>query len=322
MSIEPASTVAGSRPGSNLTLKDLRHVWFLNQTLSFNRAAELAGISQSALSQSIANIEQRLGVELFDRDRRNVSATLFATLIAEQAESVMNSLEEMGSHIDALRDSREGAVAFGMGIFAANHLLNPVLTRFYELHPEIHLRATVNVVDELENQLLRGDIKFFVAAKYPKFRDATPVREHLYRDELVVALRPDHPLVEQDPISCRELIHYPTVTADGDYLRQKIYQVLTNTEEFELLNRNFPAVRLQQPWSLVDFVEVSDHLILASKSALQHLLNAGRLVAVNVRDLDMGIDVELVYRHAGMSPADHRMVAIVREVIASQQLSQ
>ena len=44
---------------SRLTLKELRHVLLLQQTLSFNRAAELAGVSQSALSQSIARIEKR-----------------------------------------------------------------------------------------------------------------------------------------------------------------------------------------------------------------------------------------------------------------------
>ena len=77
----------------------------------------------------------------------------------------MNGLEDMGSHIAALRDAREGSVAFGMGIFAANHLLNPVMTQFYQRYPEIHVRAAVNVPGELQDQLLRGDIDWFVAAR-------------------------------------------------------------------------------------------------------------------------------------------------------------
>ncbi len=49
---------------SSLSLKELRHIYLLHQNLNFIRAAKLAGITQSALSQSIANIEQRMGIEL------------------------------------------------------------------------------------------------------------------------------------------------------------------------------------------------------------------------------------------------------------------
>ena len=59
---------------SSINLKELRHVLLLHETLSFKRAAELAGVTQSALSQSIATLEERLGVKLFDRNRRKGNA--------------------------------------------------------------------------------------------------------------------------------------------------------------------------------------------------------------------------------------------------------
>jgi len=315
-----SGTASKARTSSDLTLKELRHVWFLHQTLNFNRAAELAGITQSALSQSIANIEERLGVELFDRNRRAVSATVFAGLIAEHAESVLNSLKEMGSHIDALREAREGSVVFGMGIFAANHLLNPVLARFQAHHPDIDVRATVNIPGVLQDMLLRGDIDWFVAARDPLFRDAAPNRELLFQDRLVVACRPDHPLTSSGPVGAQALIRYPTVTYDGNYMKRQLYPLLGDTDEFELLERNIPAVVTQQPWLLVDFVEVSDHVIVASKSALQQWLQAGRLVEVEIDELDLALDIELVVRAGvSMSPGNERMVGVVREVVASQR---
>ena len=316
------STAPNSRTGSRLTLKELRHVWLLDQTLNFNRAGELAGITQSALSQSIANIEERLGVKLFNRNRRAVSPTVFARLIAKQAESVLNSLDEMGSHIDALREARAGSIAFGMGIFASNHLLNPVMAWFHRRFPEINVRTTVDVPGVLQDLLLRGDIDWFVAARDAQYRDTGPNRELLYRDRLTVACRPGHPLISRGPVIARELIRYPTISPDGKYIKRQIYPLLSDTDDFELLERNIPAVTTQQPWLLVDFAEVSDHVIIASRSALQHWLQAGRLVMIEIDDLDMVLDIELVVRPGGsLSHGNERMVEVVREVVANQQLT-
>ncbi len=312
--------VSGAKP--RLTLKELRHVWLLNQTLNFNRAASNAGISQSALSQSIANIEKRLGVMLFRRDRRNVFVTSFGRIVATHAEIVLHSLEDMDTHIEATRDSREGEVAFGMGIFVANHLLSPVLMHFHQQYPEVHLNSTVAHDRSLQDQLARGDIQFFVAGRDPQFRDKAPTREMLYREELVVACRPGHPLLSPPSISAVELIHFPAITYDGSYLRRQIDQRLTNTEEFELLERNCPAIELQQPWLLTELVLASDHLMIASRTALKDWLADGRLIEIDVNDLDTSLDIELTYnKDINLNPSYQRLIDTIKQVIHNQHLS-
>ena len=311
--------VSDTKP--RLTLKELRHVWLLMQSLNFNRAASNAGISQSALSQSIASIERRLGVMLFRRDRRNVFVTSYGRIVATHAEIVLHSLEDMATHIEATRDSREGSVAFGMGIFVANHLLSPVLTQFHQQYPEVRLHSTVAHLDSLQNQLTQGDIQFYVAGRDPQFRNKAPLREMLYCEELVVAGRPEHPLLSSPSISAIELIHFPAITYDGSYLRRQIDQRLTNTEEFELLELNCPAIKLQQPWLLVDLALRSDHLIIASRTALKDWLSDGRLKRIEVNDLDMSLDIELTYnKEINLSPSYQRLTDTIRQVIHDQQL--
>jgi DNA-binding transcriptional LysR family regulator len=311
-----------SASGPRLTLKELRHVWLLNQSLNFKRAAANAGISQSALSQSIANIEGRLGVALFVRDRRSVESTSFGRIIASQAELVLRTLEDMDRHIDAMRDSKEGEVAFGMGIFLANHLLNPVLAQFHHSYPDIHLRSSIAPVRDLEEQLTRGEIQFFVAGRDPQYRDINHQRELLYRERLVVACRPGHPLLAHAPVNGVDLVRYPAVTYDGSYLRRQLYPRLGNTREFELLERNCPAIQAQQPWLLVDFVQLSDYLLIASRTALEAWLADARLAIVEVSDLEMSIDIELTHRGAvTASPNPQRLIEVIKEVVQRQQLS-
>lgn len=307
---------------ASLSIKDIRHINLLHKTLNFVKAAKLAGITQSALSQSIANIERRLGIELFIRTRRSVTPTVYAQLIAERATSILNSLEDINLHIDALRGVREGQVAFGIGIFAAGHLLAPVMSRFHQNYSDIHMRTFVDHVGELQNKLVSGEVDLFVAGRDPQFRDSFPSRYLLYKDELIVVGRSEHPLVSKDPISALELIHFPIVANDGEFLRRQIYPLLEKTEEFTLLEANLPAVILQQPWMLAGFAKESDHLIVWSRAQLQPWLETGELVIIEISDLRMEVEMELVKRNdANPSPAVERLEEVIRLVVDQQILN-
>ena len=306
---------------SSLSLKDLRHIYSLHKTLNFVQAAKLAGITQSALSQSIANIEQRMGIELFKRTRRSVSPTVYAQLIAERATSIINSLDDINLHIDALRGVREGEVAFGIGIFVAGHLLEPVMSKFHQNYSDIHMLTFVDHVENLQSKLISGDIDLFVAARDPEFRDSFPSRDLLYKEELVIVGRRNHPLVSKSPINALELIHFPIATYDGRFLKRQIYQLLEKTEDFKLLETNLPAAVLQQPSMLAGFAIESDYLILSSKSAMQPWLKDGDLVIIEISNLRMEIEVELVRRNvANPSPAVGRLEEVIRHVIDHQHL--
>ena len=306
---------------SSLSIKDLRHINLLHKTLNFVEAAKLAGITQSALSQSIAKIEKQMGIELFKRNRRSVSPTVYAQLIAERATSIINSLEDINLRVDALRGIREGVVAFGIGIFAAGHLLEPVMSQFHQDNSDIRMRTFVDHVGGLQSKLSSGDLDLFVAGRDPQFRDSFLAREFLYKDELIVAGRQEHPLVPKAPISALELIHFPIATYDGGFLQRQIYQLLEKTEEFRLLDANLPAVALQQPWMLAGFAKKSDYLIVSSRAALKPWLERGDLVTIEVVDLVMDVEIELVKRNAAnQSPAIERLEAIIRQVIDDQHL--
>jgi len=184
---------------------------------------------------------------LFTRNRRSVNVTPFALLVTEHAEQVMHTMMNLHAHTEAMRDSRSGQLAFGIGIFAANHLLNPIMLKINERYPEASIQVVVGPPAELRDKLKNGDIEFFVAADDPEYHDDDTLRQKLYSEKLVIACRADHPLHRQDKISCLDLINYAAITYDGNFLKRQIYPLLSSAHEFELLKRNFPAIALQHP---------------------------------------------------------------------------
>ena len=305
-----------------MSLNELRHVALLTQTLSFGRAAELAGISQSALSQSIAKIERGLGLQLFERNRRSVSATPVALLVAEHADQVAHTMKSLQIHTDALRDSRTGYLTLGIGIFAANHLLNPIMLKIHERYPHAQVQVVVSPPSELQDKLRAGDIEFFLAADDPQYHDDDTVRDSLYTEELVIACRAEHPLNHTSPITYTDIIKYPAITYDGSFLKRQLYPLLSSAYEFELVRRNYPAIALQPPWLMADFVRVSDHIILSTLGPLKDALQRNQLVALTPSDLNLAVDMQLVHRKDAIrSPLYDGVVNVITDVLAEQALT-
>jgi DNA-binding transcriptional LysR family regulator len=88
---------------SDFTLVELNRIRLLCEKRSFSKAAELAGVSQSALSQSIGLLEDRLGVTLFERTRRSVRPTQIAHYITSQAASILNAVQQIDDHIAEIK---------------------------------------------------------------------------------------------------------------------------------------------------------------------------------------------------------------------------
>lgn len=120
-------------------LSDL--VTFLNVVKegSFTRAAALAGISQSAVSQTVSNLEQRLQLKLLNRTTRSLTLTeageKLASLVGPAIEDINIGLEQLGQ----LRDTPSGTVRISADEYAIQQVLWPKLAPVIKQFPEINL---------------------------------------------------------------------------------------------------------------------------------------------------------------------------------------
>jgi DNA-binding transcriptional LysR family regulator len=296
-------------------VRELHHVRLLHELRSFQHAAQRAGISQPALSQSIAAIERRLGVSLFTRTRRSVAPTAFADLIAQRAQIVLPEIERIDEQIDAIRDARKAALAFGIGLVPASRLLRDAMTRAYERQPAVRLNVAVGLAPELRERALAGELEFAVLLREPDETHEQLEYETLYDEPFAFLCRPGHPLIAHAPVPCPELVRFPVVSFEARYFPRQIQQHLGTAEDFALLDRNVPAIALQRPELLADFVAISDHLLLGVLSSFRAELAAGKLVRLEVEHLRMDTTTSIVTRRgAELSPASRLMVETLREL--------
>jgi DNA-binding transcriptional LysR family regulator len=144
---------------------------------SFARAADHLGLSPSALSQTIRQLEERLGTRLLNRTTRSVAPTVtgerlygrIAPLIREMAEAVTEASAAAGKTSGMLRINTLG--------MAARQIIAPRLRRFHDAHPEVTLDI---VVDDGLSDIITG-----------RFDAGIRVGARLEKDMIAVRLTPD-----------------------------------------------------------------------------------------------------------------------------------
>lgn len=181
-----------------LQLRSLNHLVTLARRLSFARAAEDLGISQSALSRSIQALEEQLGMRLFDRDRAGVGLTPQGRMAVERATVLLAEAEDLERQLVLSAEAASGRIRFGMAPMPARALLPAALSARLRDAPEVVNEVVVRDADALWSLLVAGEIEFFVTNEGFNFDHPPPRIETLGHFPISLIVRAGHPLLSGD----------------------------------------------------------------------------------------------------------------------------
>ena len=126
------------------TMNDLLAFLAVARERSFTRAAAQLGVSQSALSHTIAGLEKRLGLRLLTRTTRSVAATEAGERLLARVGPRLDEIEAELATLSALRDRPAGTIRLTAGEDAAYSVLWPALDRFLPAYPDIRVELIVD----------------------------------------------------------------------------------------------------------------------------------------------------------------------------------
>jgi len=180
--------VSGGLP--NLTVQQLDYLVAAVDSPTWSDAAARLGVTPSALSQGLAELERRVGVPLFERDGRRRVLTAGAAPVVDHARDVLARTRDLADWSDRTRSGRVGALRVGMIDAAAVHHHAEVLRRFHHQRPDVKLHLAVAPSAALLADLRRSVLDLVVCVEPPAPVDGlvtTPLRT----DELAVYAPPD-----------------------------------------------------------------------------------------------------------------------------------
>lgn len=186
-----------------IEIRHLRYFLAVAQELNFSRAAEKLNMAQPPLSRQIQLLEAELGLQLFDRESRPLSLTPGGRLFREQAQGVMQRMDEMAGTMKRFAASERPRFVIGIVPSVIYARLPHVIRGFRQVAPEVELSLIEMMSLEQIAALKEGRID--AGFGRVRFDDPALRREVLREERLVVAMPLGHPLVGEQPISLVDL---------------------------------------------------------------------------------------------------------------------
>lgn len=247
--------------GRRLRLRDLHVVFTVADCGSMAKAAESLRVTQSAVSQMIADVEQELGVRLFDRSRRGVEATIYGQALIRRGKAAFDELRLGIQEIDYLRNEGIGEIRIGCPETIAASVLPTAIDNFSSRWPGVLLEVETFAGDAAAAKLRDRSIDLVFARDGPGLNSLAASEDFkitkLFEDRLSVVAGADSPWAKLRQIDLAVLKDAPWIVLPYGWGKEVI------PKAFGL--RNLPPPRIALKTSSI-------HLRL-------HLLATGRFVS-------------------------------------------
>jgi DNA-binding transcriptional LysR family regulator len=192
---------------------------------SIRAASERLHVSPSAISRQIAKLEHELRTPIFDRRAQGMTLTPAGEILRAKFEGMEREFARVKSHIAALQDLQAGTVDVSCFQTAIESFVGPVLHRFHVQYPGVSFNVQMSSTDQAMEALVTGNAEIGLILN-PPVRDTIASTE-VFRDRIVAAFAPNHPLAKRKIISAQELVKYPFVLTERSFgLRQQIDRTL------------------------------------------------------------------------------------------------
>lgn len=195
-----------------MELRHLRCFRAVAEELHFARAAEKIHIEQSPLSRAIKELEEELGVRLFERTTRSTRLTRAGELFSEHVPRVFAALEQARDSVKAAAAGFQDQLRIALSDGITPPRLTTLLAQCRQDEPEVDVRL-FKVPLSVQVRGLHDDLYDVGFAQSAEIGDGL-LAEPAWSDPLVVAVPARHPLLKYKRIPLHEVLRYPLVMGD------------------------------------------------------------------------------------------------------------
>ena len=297
---------------NRLKTRQLLLVVALAEEGNIHRAAAALNMTQPAASKTLRELEETLGVTLFDREPRGVRPTLYGDAIIRHARAVLGSLDQAQEELIALKSGRLGHVSIGAITSPGVRLLPAAVAAVKRLHADIRISVEIDTSNVLLERLAQDKLDI-VIGRLSAEHDKVQLRyEPLAGEPAHAVVRAGHPLLKQKALTLGDVQQAAwLVPPAGSVLRHR----------FELM---FQRASVAPPSNVVEtaailfvtqLLEQSDMIAVLAEDVARYYARHG-IVAMLPLPMDCRMDDFGIVTRADrlFTPATEVMIEALRAV--------
>lgn len=250
-----------------MELRQLRYFVTVASTLNFSDAARKLFITQGTLSQQIKQLEDEMGIQLLSRSSHSVMLTEAGQELLPLAQETIESAICCRNRMIDMRNNVGGALNVGL-TYSFSNLVTDTVKKFIREYPHVKLNLQYRTASELMEMLQAKDVDIVLAFKPFKVYDDIE-SEPLFRSQLSVVVRKEHPLAQRKTLNMEDITKQNIVLPSSGLQARRAFDNFIGIDTKELNVR----VELNDPSIIMDLVQGTNLVTIVSSLAAYYRPN-------------------------------------------------
>jgi len=275
---------------STVDIRGLEVFLSVAKHLNYTRAGEELNLSQPSVSIRIKQLENELGMKLFEQLGKKVALTDAGLLLVSHARRVIAAIQDAKQALEELQGLERGSLRIGASTTPGMYLIPQIIAGFKERYPKIEVHLGIKDTKQVEEGVIRNEFDFgFVGGHL--VGDEVDVLAWV-TDQLVLVVGPKHPLAKKKSIKAEDLRKEKFILRElGSATRSTI---ASHLQKSSLAVQT--VMEMENPESVKKAVQSGLGIAFISKFAVEIELRAKTLVAVRIHGLDIRRELKIVHR--------------------------
>jgi len=291
-----------------MQIESLKVFCDLTETESFTKAAQINGVTQSAVSQQISSLERQFKSLLIERSKKKFRLTREGQVLYDYSKQIIATYEGLHSKLQEIKDIISGTIRVATIYSIGLHDLPPYVKKFLKAYPTVNIHVEYRRSNQVYEDVM-GNVVDLGLVAYP-VKDSKLEILPLKKDPLVLITHPQHPLGKSRTLKLKAIAGQKFIGFEPDIPTRKAIDRILREHHVEVNH----VMEFDNIETVKRAVEIDAGIAIVPQSTITQEVQKQTLAAVALDDPDMYRPLAAIYKKSKvLSPAIKQFLAILRE---------
>jgi len=293
-----------------MQIESLKMFCDLVETESFTKAAQISGVTQSAVSQQMSSLERIFKSLLIERSKKSFRLTREGQVLYDYSKQIIQSHESLQSKLQELKNVVSGNIRVSTIYSIGLYDLPQYVTKFMQIYPTVNVNVQYRRANQVYDDVQSNVVDLGLVA-YP-LKDSKLEIVALRKEPLVLICHPQHPFAKLKKVRLKELVGQKIIGFEPD--------LPTRLALDKIFREHGVAVQYAMEFDNVDTVkravEIDAGISIVPQGNIVQEIAKQTLVAVPLADGDFFRPIAAIYKkNKVLSPALKQFLMILKDVV-------
>ncbi len=293
-----------------MQIESLKVFCDLAETESFTKAAQINGVTQSAVSQQISSLERIFKSLLIERSKKKFRLTREGQVLYDYSKQIIQTYESLHSKLQELKDIISGTIRVATIYSIGLHDLPPYIKKFMKVYPTVNVHVEYRRANQVYEDVL-GNVVDLGLVAYP-VKDAKLEIIPLRKEPLVLICHPQHPFAKLKNIKLKALVGQKFIAFEPDIPTRKALDKILKEHDVDVNN----VMEFDNIETVKRAVEIDAGVSIVPAGTVAQEVSKQTLAAVPVEDGNFFRPLAILYKkNKVLSPAMKQFLTILKDVV-------